>query len=427
VTRLEIAVFSFTPPFHFTSLPPTNQTLPSPGHLATRNKAAMSSTRMSSRRHRILPARYQDTDSPPSFTLSTNAPRGRKRTRSSYNNNEDTNPPPFKSRKRRLSGEGLTPRLDPIDADISLNHATCSASVDPLRITVPLDIDVSHLQLPDWIDLNTDYWVMWRHNYDKWHIQHKFALVNKFHNRCNRGVDIAAKAIDNLLFIREKLLTDHPDRPDLDLENRNMVKNVWRYLVKAQQDPGAEAVAEFNCVSVAKETRWDVTTNDETLWREIQAFLIEQGNEGKIFIDPRKYYNHFSWCVEDCGSARVSSRQLYGFYEQFGAPVVDEEPQETISCVDCSASAQKCNCGQVCLLCLPHADGYMPVSPQSSLLSPPRTPGTQTMPAYFKGRRLSHPPVRLRKHFTDEEAAGLLLQFADVGTKLERQFKARRR
>src|SRR5579859_3442033 len=149
------------------------------------------------------------------------------------------------------------------------------------------------------------------------------------------------------------------------------------------------------------------------MWRQIGVFLIEQGNEGRIFIDPRQYYDHYSWCVEDFGKD-VPHRLLTDFYCKFARNVNPEEGaiKEIMDCKDCTVSTDSCTCGDTCLLCLPQAAGYSPVSPLSSLPSPPRTPGTQPLPSYFKGKRLSHPPPKSHDTYTDDEAVDILLAFS---------------
>lgn len=262
--------------------------------------------------------------------------------------------------------------------------------------------------------MTTDYWTVWRHIYDKWHIQAKFANIHAMVHGSTHGEDLAYKELDRLLYIREKLLTDHPDRQDLDLRNRRTVKHVWQFLAKSQ-DTGYE-VAKFNCERVAKEMRWEVSKEDGAMWDQIGAFLMEQGNEGRIYIDPREYYDHYSWCVEDFGQD-VSPDALNAFYHQFLRRVDTKEScrLDTIECGDCSVSTDACLCEKMCLLCLPRTETYIPISSESSLPSPPRTPGTQPLPSYFKGKRLSHPP-RLKSNitFTDDEAVDLILAFSGV-------------
>src|SRR5204862_6191274 len=64
-----------------------------------------------------------------------------------------------------------------------------------------------------------------------------------------------------------------------------------------------------------------------------------------------------------------------------------------------------------CLLCLPKTDPISVMSPSSSLLSPPRTPGTRPLPSYFGGRRLPHPkPPLTDTHISDEDGARMLLR-----------------
>ena len=76
-----------------------------------------------------------------------------------------------------------------------------------------------------------------------------------------------------------------------------------------------------------------------------------------------------------------------------------------------------CQCPDTCLICLPHAEGYVPISPISSLPSPPRTPGTQPLPSYFKGRRLSHPRPKVRDRYSDDDAVDILLSFSGQCTR----------
>jgi hypothetical protein len=266
--------------------------------------------------------------------------------------------------------------------------------------------------------VTADYWTVWRHVYDKWRIQKKFANINASVHGLTAGLDIANTEIDRLLYIREKLLTDHPDRQDIDLRNRKTVKQVWNFLLKWQCL--GEEVAKFNCARVARDMRWDITVEeDEDMWDQIGNFLIEQGNEGRIFIDPREYYDHYSWCVEDFGK-EVTETILRGFYHKFaGRTGIDESKSgEAVEGDDCSASTENCQCGETCLLCLPRVETYAPISPLSSLLSPPRTPGTQTLPSYFKGRRLSHPSTQKFHHtYTDDEAITILLSFSGLYTR----------
>jgi hypothetical protein len=373
----------------------------------------MSTTRTSSRRQRILPARYQDPDLPPSqpttTTTTATAPRGRKRSRSTSVTSR-----PYK----RTASEHTETQLESLQSDIAL---TLNASPSPTipRITIPLNIDVTHVQLPAWIDMTTDHWTIWRHIYDKWQIQKKFAIIHSSISGQSQGVELAHQEIDRLLYIREKLLADHPDRQDIDLRNRKQVKQLWRYLSKVQLL--GEEVAKFNCLRVAREMGWDVTSSeeDEDMWKQIGVYLIEQGVEGRIFIDPREYYDHYSWCVEDFGK-EVSPKLLTGFYHKFvrtGGSTEECKREAIEECDDCSASTESCQCTNACLLCLPHTEGYVPISPISSLPSPPRTPGTQPLPSYFKGRRLSHPPPKVRDKYSDDDAVDILLSFSGQYTR----------
>ena len=279
--------------------------------------------------------------------------------------------------------------------------------------------------------MTTDYWTIWRHIYDKWRIQKKFTVINANLYGITEGLDIANTEINRLLYIREKLLTDHPDRQDIDLRNRKVVTQVWQYLSKMQNL--GEDVAKFSCKRVARDMGWEFNMledngDDEDMWNQIGRFLIEQGMEGRIFIDPRDYYDHYSWCVEDfSGGKEISEEILQGFYNKFAqstATTIDESTSnnncETINCEQCSPSTEKCQCEETCLLCLPHTEGYTPISPISSLPSPPRTPGTQPLPSYFKGRRLSHPSTTtkllLPEQVTDDDAVDILLSFSGVCT-----------
>ena len=378
----------------------------------------MSTTRTSSRRQRILPARYQDpepvpstltptasnnsSNTPTTTTTTTAPPRGRKRSRS----------PNTTRSNKRTSSQNTKSQLESLQSDITLKLTASPAVTTPPRITVPLDIDVSHTQLPSYIDMNTDYWTIWRHIYDKWRIQEKFARVHASVRGNANGVDLAQKEIDRLHYVREKLLTDHPDRQDIDLRNRNHVKHVWKFLAKAQSL--GDDVAKFSCQGVASDMGWDSKSEDDAMWDQIGAFLIEQGTEGRIFIDPRDYYDHCSWCVEDFGKP-VPDSILKEFYQRF-AQVSDTEtaPCEMIEGDASSTTIENCQCGDFCLLCLPQADVYLPVSPLSSLPSPPRTPGTQSLQSYFKGRRLPHPAHKSHETYTDDDAVNILLSFAGV-------------
>lgn len=260
--------------------------------------------------------------------------------------------------------------------------------------------------------MTTDYWTVWRHVYDKWRIQSRFAQINAVVHGNDQGVQVACKEIDRLLHIRERLLTDHPDRQDIDLRSRRTVKQVWRYLQRAQAQ--GEEVAKFSCIRIQREMRWDVNEDKEGMWDQIGMYLIEQGNEGRIFIDPRDYYDHYSWCVEDFGKD-VSVAGLLGFYDKFARSISQEEVwKEFLDCEECSSSPaeEKCLCEETCLLCVPHTEGYSLISPISSLPSPPRTPGTQSLQAYFKGRRLEHPPLKQRDDPTDDDAVDILLSFS---------------
>src|SRR5271170_2724126 len=374
----------------------------------------MSTTRTSSRRQRILPARYQDDENiPPSLanttttttTTTTTLPRGRKRSRS---------PSSTRSSKRNSSQITET-QLSTLESDITLKLTASSPALPlPPRITVPLDIDVTDTTIPSWIDMTTDYWTVWRHVYDKWRIQSKFASIIAAVYGSEQGVEVASTEIDRLLHIRERLLTDHPDRQDIDLRNRRTVKRVWRYLQRVQAQ--GEEVAKFSCSRVEREMRWDMNEEKEGMWDQIGVFLVEQGNEGRIFIDPRDYYDHYSWCVEDFGKD-VSETVLRDFYNKFARNTTQEEVRkEVLDCEECSASAaeENCSCEETCLLCVPHTEGYSPISPISSLPSPPRTPGTQSLQAYFKGRRLEHPPLKQRDDPTDDDAAEILLSFSGL-------------
>jgi hypothetical protein len=373
----------------------------------------MSATRTSSRRQRMLPARYQDPEPLPSSSASTttttsasaattSAPRGRKRSRSLSSSSRPS---------KRTSSQNTQKQLQSLEDDITLKLTASPAVNLPPRITVPLDIDITHVTLPSWIDMNTDYWTVWRHLYDKWRIQSKFAATKSVLTDQTEGYDLAIQEIDKLHYIREKLLMDHPDRQDIDLRMTKTVKLVWRYLSKAQRQ--GDQVAKFKCSRMETEMKWDILSDDENMWGQISAFLIEQGNEGRIFIDPRQYYDHYSWCVEDFGG-EVTHELLTDFYCKFARMVNPEEGviKEIHDCKDCTASTECCTCEDTCLLCLPQADGYSPVSPLSSLPSPPRTPGTQPLPSYFKGKRLSHPPPESHDKFTNDEAVDILLAFS---------------
>jgi len=263
--------------------------------------------------------------------------------------------------------------------------------------------------------MNTDYWAIWRHVYDKWRIQYKFAIVNSVLYSHSEGLDIATQELDKLHFVREKLLLDHPDRQDIDLRTRTTVKQVWRYLSKAQAQ--GEQVAKFNCARMENEMKWDISSEDVNTWDQIGAFLIEQGNEGRIFIDPRQYYDHYSWCIEDLGKT-VPRGVLTDFYRKFARKAKHPKQhvvKDIIECKECTTSTENCACGDTCLLCLPQAEGYPPVPPVSSLPSPPRTPGTQTLPSYFKGKRLSHPAPKSTHHkYTDDDAIDILLAFSGI-------------
>jgi len=298
--------------------------------------------------------------------------------------------------------------------------------------------------------LNTDYWSIWRHVYDKWNIQLKFATIINVLYGFEEGVEIARQEVDRLLYVREKLLMDHPERQDLNLKDVHTVKRVWKYLVKVQERSSGGDVAKFNCVRVEKEMKWDTSVkngeveeqdDDEeqrTMWEQIGNFLVEQGNEGRIFIDPRDYYNHYSWCVEDSlnNGKDLTDAQLTEFYSKFAAPVTADEVtsqeqqkqhKEIIDCEKCpnAKGVEVCQCEETCLLCLPHTEAYNPISSDSALPSPPRTPGTQPLPSYFKGRRLSHPPPKLRKRFTDEEAVEILMGFSRGTSSMRRHKRLR--
>lgn len=262
--------------------------------------------------------------------------------------------------------------------------------------------------------MSTDYWTIWRHVYDKWRIQYKFASVYSVLDGDTEGPELAAQEIDKLHYVREKLLMDHPDRQDIDLRTRKTVKQVWRYLSKVQEQ--GEQVARFNCARMENEMKWDNASENDDMWDQIGAFLIEQGNEGRIFIDPRQYYNHYSWCVEDIGKD-IPAVLLTDFYRKFAKPVslVEDLLKPIVECKECTPSTETCTCGDTCLLCVPQADSYSSVSPISNLPSPPRTPGTQPLPSYFKGKRLSHPqPNSTSTIYTDDDAVDILLQFSGV-------------
>jgi hypothetical protein len=386
----------------------------------------MSATRTSSRRPRVLPARYQDQEPTPSTSIVTTSttttvtttttttattiapPRGRKRSRS----------PTITRSKKRPSSQHTESQLESLQSDITLKLTASPTVTNPPRITVPLDIDTTHTQLPSYIDMNTDYWTIWRHVYDKWRIQEKFAIITAsvagVDAVMDKGVNLARNEIDRLYYVREKLLTDHPDRQDIDLRNRYHVKHVWKFLSTVQSL--GDDVAKFNCQGVASDMGWDGQPDDEAMWDQIGAFLIEEGNEGRIFIDPREYYDHYSWCVEDLGRP-VTNDILKSFYQKFATKINQDE---TTSCDviegDTPSSTEYCQCGDVCLLCLPQTDAYLPVSPLSSLPSPPRTPGTQSLQSYFKGRRLSHPPLKSPQPYTNDDAVNILLSFAGIAT-----------
>jgi len=417
----------------------------------------MSGTRTSTRRHRILPVRYQQDDgssSPssqntpiatqsPTATASPNttpttattattspAPRGMKRTRSTSSSRSSHLP-----HKRPTATNSTQPHINrQLDddalptTDLSQNP---SAHKTPLpRITVPLDIDVTHVQLPLWLDMSTNYWPTWRHMYDKWQIQKRFACINARLHGAHEGVDLALREIDHLLYIREKLLLDYPDRQDMDLRDARTVRRVWRFLRKCQGR--GEDVAKFNCGKMEREKGWDFCKAEdddemyEAGWEQVGNFLIEQGNEGRIFIDPRTYYDHYSWCVEDF-AGKVTRSTLEKFYSQFTRrteiDVLDGHARETIDCAKCpSSTAEHGSCEHSCLLCLPQTETVPPISPLSSLPSPPRTPGTQSLPSYFQGRRLPHPrPEKKVERYTDEDAVDVLLSFSGVSPRKRRR------
>jgi hypothetical protein len=448
------------------------------GRSYVRNKgrqAAMSATRTSTRRHRTLPARYQQDDnersSPPTSqsipatttalptttTASTTTtaavtvilpPRGLKRTRSASSSTSYHLP-----RKNRPSTTTVqpnkTPQLDHdpvLPADMQLPPKPTQATTKPPlpRITVPLDIDTTHVQLPCWLDMSTNYWLTWRHMYDKWQIQKRFASLNARLYGAHEGLQIATRELDRLLYIREKLLMDCPDRQDIDLREGQTVRRIWRFLRGCQTR--GEDVAKFNCVRVKREMRWDLPNSDDDEemegegegrgWRQVSNFLIDQGNEGRIFIDPRTYYDHYSWIVEDF-AGQITSSALEKLYQQFACRTVMEpnddilgsqqlqrqqQQREVVDCAKCSPSAEYCSCEDSCLLCLPRTETVAPISSLSSLLSPPRTPGTQSLPSYFKGRRLSHPPAeRPVVEYTEDEAVDILLSFSGASRRKRRK------
>ena len=418
----------------------------------------MSGTRTSTRRHRILPARYQEderssspssqntptaaqspTATAPASAITTTvtaattspAPRGMKRTRSTSSSRSSHLP-----RKRPITTNTTQPHINPQRDDDALPPAdraqNPSAQKTPLpRITVPLDIDVTHVQLPIWLDMSTNYWPTWRHMYDKWQIQKRFACVNARLHDTQEGVDLALREIDRLLHIREKLLLDYPDRQDVDLREARTVRRVWRFLRKCQGR--GEDVAKFNCGKVERMMRWDFCKaeddddgRNEAGWEQVSNFLIDRGNEGQIFIDPRTYYDHYSWCVEDF-AGKVTQSALEKFYSQFTCrtetDVLDRHARETIDCEKCSPpTAEHDSCEHSCLLCLPQTETVPPISPLSSLPSPTRTPGTQSLPSYFKGRRLPHPPPEKKvEEYRDEDAVDVLLSFSGVSPRKRRR------
>jgi hypothetical protein len=295
---------------------------------------------------------------------------------------------------------------------MTLHLATSQSMEVPPRITVPLDMDVSNVSIPQWIDLTVDYWALWRHHFDKWNIQLRFAKVNNSRDGDATGIDIARKEIDKLFYIREKLLMDHPDRQDIDIRSRRAVKHVWRYLCKAQAY-GVKCT-DFRCSQVEQQFGWNTMLEDEDMWDHIGEYLMEQGVEERIFIDPRLFYPHFSWTVVDSGK-EVTDENLAEFYDQFAQQATLESSSTTIECDECTGSAKTCLCEETCLLCLPQVQGIPPVSPLSSLPSPPRTPGTQSLHLPFKGKRLPHPPPPVETlSYTGEDAANILLGFAGL-------------
>ena len=205
---------------------------------------------------------------------------------------------------------------------------------------------------------------------------------------------------------------DHPERQDIDLRNRRMIKLVWRFLRKIQLQGEAGDVAKFECRKVEKELRWDGLRDNASIWDQIGTFLLEQGNEGRIFIDPREFYDHYSWCIED-SNEEVGDVQLSDFYSKFAGRVdiEEERPRDIIECKECNPSTECCQSQDGCLLCLPQVEAVMAVSPVSSLPSPPRTPGTQPLPSYFKGIRLPHPPERQSESYIEDDAVCILLSF----------------
>jgi hypothetical protein len=250
--------------------------------------------------------------------------------------------------------------------------------------------------------------------YDKWQIQKRFVTIA---STPHEPLTLALREIDRLLYIRERLLLDYPDRQDIDLRDPPTVRRVWRFLRQCQAR--GEDVAKFSCARVERDLGWELDEDGD--WDAVSAYLLEQGNEGRIFIDPRTYYDSHSWIVEDFPGKTISPHALEHFYAQF-TTYNPSYARETLECGKCSDADECGGCEDVCLLCLPAVETVAPISPLSSLPSPPRTPGTQSLPSYFKGRRLVHPPVREEVvEYTDDEAVDILLSFSGVAPRKRRK------
>jgi hypothetical protein len=221
--------------------------------------------------------------------------------------------------------------------------------------------------------------------YDKWHLQARFARIVAVRTGDSGPLSVAEEELEQLHHVREKLLADKPERQDILFEDSRMVRLVWRYL--GRREDAGEAEAKFDTRTVAGEVR----LQEPGGWERLAGYLSEQASKGRIFIDPREFYNHYSWLIEDSPSPPEPSL-LLSFYDTFVQEL--EFPSNPLpAIIDCAKCSQTDTDDGLphCLLCLPKEETYQMMSPSSSLLSPPRTPGTRPLQSYFRGQRLPHP------------------------------------
>jgi len=254
---------------------------------------------------------------------------------------------------------------------------------------------------------------LWRHMYDKWRVQEKFAKIVFTRTGDSAPLVVAHGELDVLLRVRERLLSERPERQDISFRERKVTRLVWRYLLRREELKEAEA--KFKTGEVSAEMGFEnEMTWDDVKWDRLMGYLTEQARKGRIFIDPRNFYDHYSWLIEDSLSPPPTSF-LPQFYDTFAQELPSPPASPLPVILDCAKCSQTTHQEEeddlpCCLLCLPRVDDvYTVMSPSSSLLSPPRTPGTTPLPSYFRGRRLAHPRPEPSTDVSDEDVAGMLI------------------